>query len=105
MKIIGVTVGTTTPKPNFNQTNPRKGDYIKNKPDFTGLQNEVSTISELVGGAPVSQQIDDAIATIEQYFLNIDYDSTLAFDTSEVIFGTNSSAVLGQAILGQMVLT
>ena len=28
MKIIGATVGTTTPKPNFDQTDPRKGDYI-----------------------------------------------------------------------------
>ena len=31
-KIIGVTVGTTLPKPNFKQTDPTKGDYIKNKP-------------------------------------------------------------------------
>lgn len=38
------------------------------------------------------------------YILNIDYDATLAFDTSEIIFGTNTSSVLGQAILGQMVL-
>lgn len=32
MKIIGATIGTTLPKPNFNQTDPAKGDYIKNKP-------------------------------------------------------------------------
>jgi len=31
-KIIGVTVGTPLPKPNFKQTDPTKGDYIKNKP-------------------------------------------------------------------------
>ena len=31
-KIIGITVGTTLPKPNFSQTDPTKGDYIKNKP-------------------------------------------------------------------------
>ena len=43
-KIIGVTVGTTLPKPNFKQTDPTKGDYIKNKPDFDGLKNEVSVI-------------------------------------------------------------
>ena len=29
MKIIGITVGTTTPKPNFEQTDPTKGDYIR----------------------------------------------------------------------------
>ena len=28
MKIIGATVGTTIPKPNFEQTDPKKGDYI-----------------------------------------------------------------------------
>ena len=61
-KIIGITVGTQLPKPNFKQTDPTKGDYIKNKPDFEGLQNEVSTISGLVGETPVSQQIDEAIA-------------------------------------------
>ena len=33
MKIIGATIGTTLPKPNFKQTDPTKGDYIKNKLD------------------------------------------------------------------------
>jgi hypothetical protein len=28
MKIIGATVGTSLPKPNFDQTDPKKGDYI-----------------------------------------------------------------------------
>ena len=30
-KIIGYTVGTTLPKPSFAQTDPKKGDYIKDK--------------------------------------------------------------------------
>ena len=34
MKIIGTTVGTTIPKPNFDQTDPRKGDYIKGDRSF-----------------------------------------------------------------------
>lgn len=34
-KIIGVTVGTTLPKPDFKQDDPSKGDYIKNKPKIT----------------------------------------------------------------------
>lgn len=39
------------------------------------------------------------------YILNIDYNALLAFDTSEIIFGTTSTtSILGQAILGQMVL-
>lgn len=36
--------------------------------------------------------------------LAIDYDTVLAFDTSEIIFGANTSSILGQAILGQMIL-
>lgn len=36
-KIIGVTVGTTTPRPNWSQTNTRKSDFIKNKPDVNAL--------------------------------------------------------------------
>lgn len=43
-KIIGVTVGTTLPKPDFNQTDSSKGDYIKNKPDFNGLNERIDSI-------------------------------------------------------------
>ena len=32
MKIFGSTVGTTLPKPSWSQANPKKGDYIKDKP-------------------------------------------------------------------------
>lgn len=32
MKIVGNTVGTTIPKPNWEQADPSKGDYIYNKP-------------------------------------------------------------------------
>lgn len=31
MKVIGYTVGTTLPKPNLAQTDPKKGDYVKNR--------------------------------------------------------------------------
>ena len=61
-KIIGVTVGTTLPKPNFKQTDPSKGDYIRNKPDFDGLKNKVNTIRELVGDTPVEDQINSALS-------------------------------------------
>ena len=84
-KIIGVTVGTQLPKPNFKQTDPTKGDYIKNKPDFDGLKAQVENIQKnayddtevrelisentsditalegLVGDTKVATQIDTAI--------------------------------------------
>ena len=98
MKIVGYTVGTSLPKPNFAQTDPTKGDYIKNKPDFDGLQNTIHSVSELVGSEKVSKQIEDA--------LNIDYESTLAFDVTEIVIANlaGTSSVLGQAMLGQLVL-
>jgi hypothetical protein len=65
-KIIGITVGTQLPKPNFKQTDPTKGDYIKNKPDFDGLKLKVDEINDLVGDTQVSQQIEDAVAQKSQ---------------------------------------
>lgn len=65
-KIIGVTVGTSLPKPNFKQTDPTKGDYIKNKPDFDGLKDQVHTVSDLVGDKSVSLQIEDAVSQKSQ---------------------------------------
>lgn len=39
------------------------------------------------------------------YLLNIDYDNTLAFDTNEIVFNTDASiAILGQSMLGRMIL-
>lgn len=59
-KIIGVTVGTQLPKPNFKQTDPTKGDYIRNKPDFDGLKSRVDQKADLVDGKiPTSQLPDD----------------------------------------------
>lgn len=40
---------------------------------------------------------------INTYILSVDY-SALAFDTTEIVVGSNTSSILGQAILGQMVL-
>ena len=60
-KIIGVTVGTTLPKPDFLQEDHTKGDFIKNKPDFNGLKSKVDEVSELVGDVSVSEQINNAV--------------------------------------------
>jgi hypothetical protein len=46
---------------------------------------------------------DDIYNIIQTYILNVDY-SPLEFDTSEIVFGTNTSSILGQAILGQLIL-
>lgn len=53
-------------------------------------------------------EVDKEIVEIKQFVFdmnNIDYNTLLAFDTSEIVFGaTSTTSVLGQAILGQMVL-
>jgi hypothetical protein len=42
---------------------------------------------------------------INDYLLNIDYDNILAFDTTEIIINANkTTSILGQAILGSMIL-
>ena len=65
-KIIGVTVGTQLPKPNFKQTDPTKGDYIRNKPDFDGLESRIDAVNNLVGDVAVSEQISEAVAQKSQ---------------------------------------
>ena len=59
-KIIGIPVGTTLPKSDWSQTDPSKGDYIKNKPDVV----DMSTFQTMVGDTPVVDQINAAIQTI-----------------------------------------
>ena len=45
---------------------------------------------------------------IETYILNIDYDSKIKFDTAEIVIGgatsDSTTAILGKAILGKMIL-
>ena len=84
MKIIGATIGTPLPKPNFDQTDPKKGDYIKGDRSFlrvddtlteagisadakvtgdaiSSLQDNIDRVSGLVGESSVADQIADAV--------------------------------------------
>ena len=92
-KIIGVTVGTTLPKPNFKQTDPTKGDYIKNKPDFDGLKTDVEELERKVGDTNVSDQISTAIgglATegyVDEKFATIEFTSATDDGTGIITLG------------------
>ena len=44
-KIIGVTVGTQLPKPNFDQTDPSKGDYIRGDRSFLKAVKTINGVS------------------------------------------------------------
>jgi hypothetical protein len=83
-KIIGVTVGSSLPKPNFKQTDPTKGDYIKNKPDFEGLKYDVEELQGLVGTKSVSEQINEA-------FEKFDGDSDIYVQNDEPVDAPDGS--------------
>lgn len=85
-KIIGITVGTQLPKPNFNQTDPTKGDYIRNKPDFDGLKSRVKDVEDALGSinleVDTTLSIAGAAADANAVGDAIDQLSTLVGDTS-----------------------
>ena len=88
--------------------------YKNENGDIYGMKvgNGVNTPNELafIGGEETaSTQIthngEYLYDILETYIFNIDYDTLLAFDTTEIVVGnTTTTSVLGQAILGQMIL-
>jgi hypothetical protein len=72
-KIRGNTVGTTMPQPDWNQTDPTKADYIKNKPeikDFGGLTTEAATkLITILRNAVFLNDISGYIDALEDTFL------------------------------------
>ena len=59
-KIIGNTTATPNPRPDWNQTDASKADYIKNKPDVSnGFKNIVSGGSAIVlqDASPITHEI------------------------------------------------
>ena len=63
-KIIGVTVGTTLPKPDFKQTDPSKGDYIKNKPKIA-TDDEIIEMLTQEDMLPVVSDFDGSLLADE----------------------------------------
>lgn len=47
-KIIGNTIATSVPVPDWHQTDENKADYIKNKPDIDGINNKIITLESQV---------------------------------------------------------
>ena len=56
----------------------------------------------------IDTSIEEVETNIKPYIFNIDYNTLLAFDTSEIVFdnscNTSTSSVLGKAVLGKMIL-
>lgn len=64
MKIRGISVGTTMPRPDWAQENPKHAAYIRNKPDFTPASHAKDTNNphkvtvEQIGAVPESHAKD-----------------------------------------------
>ena len=75
-------------------------DYLTEIPDEYVTENELIT-ENIVHGE--DKELLSAI--LDTYVLNIDYDTWLAFNTSEIIINNSSTtSILGQAMLGRMIL-
>ena len=70
MKIRGNTVGTPMKRPDFNQTNPKKSDYIKNNPIPPITEADEGKIVMVVGGAYVLGSADTVVEAAVTEALN-----------------------------------
>ena len=70
-RIIGNTTTTPMPIPDWNQTNPAKADFIKNKPDMQAVNDAIGSLSTLVGDTAVSEQINISVAAIQPKITSI----------------------------------
>lgn len=84
-KIIGVTVGTTLPKPNFDQTDPRKGDFIKGDRSFLNMDDTLT-----IAGRPADAKVTGD--TLNK--LQAEIDTKLA-SKSDITHGHEMSEVNG----------
>ena len=55
-KIIGNTTATPVAIPDWEQKNPRMADYIKNKPDFEALSQQVDDNKDAI------EELEDVVA-------------------------------------------
>lgn len=92
MKIIGYTVGTTMPKPSLAQTDPNKGDYIKDKEI---LDDRYYTETE------IDIKLD---ALDERYYTRAEIDEGLdAKADYNVVSANYSESIIGLSVDGQVV--
>lgn len=115
---VDSSLSETSENPVQNKTIKAEFDNVRDLIGKDTVQNQIdnaikSMVIEVDGtlsidGAPADAKVvGDTINNINSYIFNIDYDNLLAFDTYEIIFDTNiddTTPILGEAILGQMIL-
>lgn len=84
----------------------RKQINAKYAEALIGTSSDGITESTIVPSTRVTHGTDSLSDILETYILNIDYDTLLAFDTSELVSGgsINTTAILGQATLDSLIL-
>ena len=67
---------------------------------------EAGAVQTREDGTRLDAELQSFQTIVDTYILIIDYDTLLKFDTSEIVIGSSgaTTAVLGKAILGSMVL-
>lgn len=87
--------------PGYDSTDGITYDYSRHK-----IGDGTHNVTELPfsDAIEVGERVTDVENDLDKYVLNIDYNSLLAFDTDEIVFDPSNSAILGEAILGQLVL-
>ena len=87
-KIIGVTVGTQLPKPNFDQTDPRKGDYIKGDRSFITPDDTLTQSGRPAEAKATGDAIYNLQSKIDQVSDAVDvFSGTVATNYNESIIG------------------
>ncbi len=93
-KIIGVTVGTTMPKPNFDQTDPSKGDYIRGDRAFITPDDTLTQVGRPADAKATRDAINQVQTSIDEvtgvisnldnrYYTEAEIDSMMAdFDAA-----------------------
>ncbi len=69
-EIIGNTTATPNPRPDWNQTDASKADYIKNKPDILTEDGVIQLIEEHGGGVKTQSDWNQADDTKADYIKN-----------------------------------
>lgn len=62
-KIMGTMLGMPSPRADWNETNPKKGSFIENKPDIEGLRSDVDSIIEEI------ERVDEDIDSVQSDML------------------------------------
>lgn len=73
MKIIGATVGTTIPKPSFDQTDPRKGDYIKGDRSFLNIDETLAHSGRPADAKATGDAINAIQAQLDEQIVQPDW--------------------------------